>query len=438
MAAPTQGSTYEKIEIFNLDKSDSVDLRLGVTSFQYFEDLMSPVITAVMGITNTGNTINHEGIYNGLPLKGGEEVKIHITSPMEEHKEESPGIFEITMYVNKVTDYIQEKQKEVFTLHLVSKEGITNLNKRVIKKYKAKRIDEVIKDFLDIIECEYDDADIEKSSTVVNFIGNMRKPFSLVPSLASRAVPEGANSKTAGFFLWQTRTGIKFKSIETIIKNKEVAQEYTFNRKNEAMESAEASFAKILQYSVANNNDVMAAQKTGEYSTYRIYFNPYNFKFTQPNYSVFKPKNDKAQETLGTEESKVSEESDPDQIPGPSMAHRIISGVYSVGCLEENVDFKGTPVGIAATAINQETLEDSGQAISRYASIFKQVVTLSTPMNVELQAGDIIKCIFPQVSADDEVDTLQSGLYMIKELSHFTSANRSFTALKVIRDTPGV
>ena len=73
MAAPTQGSTYEKIEISNLDKSETVDLRLGVTSFQYFEDLMSPVITAVMGITNTGNTINHEGIYN--PQKKAKKVE---------------------------------------------------------------------------------------------------------------------------------------------------------------------------------------------------------------------------------------------------------------------------------------------------------------------------------------------------------------------------
>ena len=435
MAAPTQGSTYEKIEISNLDKSETVDLRLGVTSFQYFEDLMSPVITAVMSITNTGNTINHEGIYNGLPLQGGEEVKIHITSPMEEHKEESPGIFEITLYVNKVTDYLQEKQKEVFTLHLVSKEGITNLNKRVIKKYKAKRIDEVIKDFLDLVECEYEDEDIEKSSTVVNFIGNMRKPFSLVPSLASRAVPEGANSATAGFFLWQTRTGIKFKSIETIIKNKEIAQEYTFNRKNEAMESAESSFAKILQYSVANNNDVMAAQKTGEYSTYRIYWNPYNFKFTQPNESVFKPEK---QETLGTESSEVSPEADPEQIPSPSMAHRIISGVYSVGCLEEKVDHAGTKVGTASTMINQESLQDVGQSISRFASLFTQVLTLTVPLNVELQAGDIIKCLFPQVTTEDEVDDKQSGLYIIKEVSHFVSANKSLSALKVIRDTSGV
>ena len=435
MASPTQGSTYEKIEIWNLDGSENVDIRLGVTSFQYFEDLMSPVITAVMNVTNTGNTIHEKGIYNGLPIKGGEKVKIHITSPMEEHRDESPGKFEIELYINKVTDYIQEKQKEVFSLHLVSKEGITNLNKRVLKKYKAKRIDEVIKDFLDLVECEYDDADIEKSSTSVNFIGNMRKPFSLVPSLASRAVPELSDSTSAGFLLWQTRTGMKFRSIETIVRNKEIVEEYIFNRKNEAMEDSEKSFRKVLSYTLQNRNDVMGAQQTGEYSTYRIYWNPYNFKFTQPHESLFKPEK---QETLGTETSEVSPEADPKLIPSPSMAHRIISGVYSVGCLEEKVDHLGTQVGTASTMVNQESLQDVGQSISRYSSLFTQVLTLTVPLNVELQAGDIIKCLFPQVTTDDQVDDKQSGLYIIKEVSHFVSANKSLSALKVIRDTSGV
>ena len=435
MASPTQGSTYEKIEIWNLDESENVDLRLGVTSFQYFEDLMSPVLTAVMNVTNTGNTIRKKGIYNGLPIKGGEKVKIHFTSPMEEHRDESPGKFEIELYINKVTDYIQEKQKEVFTLHLVSKEGITNLNKRVLKKYKAKRIDEVIKDFLDLVECEYDDADIEKSATSVNFIGNMRKPFSLVPGLASRAVPELSDSTSAGFLLWQTRTGMKFRSLETIVRNKEVVEEYIFNRKNEAMEDSEKSFRKVLNYTLQNNNDVMGAQKTGEYSTYRIYWNPYNFKFTQPHESLFKPEK---QETLGTETSEVSPEADPKLIPSPSMAHRIISGVYSVGCLEEHVDHLGTKVGTASTMVNQESLQDVGQSISRFSSLFTQVMTLTVPLNVELQAGDIIKCLFPQVTTEDEVDDKQSGLYIIKEVSHFVSANKSLSALKVIRDTSGV
>ena len=117
-AIPTQGSTFEKIEIYPLggegDLNTAVDMRLGITFFQYFEDLMSPVITATMGVTSSG-----EGVYNTLPIRGGEEVKLHFTTPIELHREETPGKLELTMYVNKVSDYASEKQKETFTLHLV-------------------------------------------------------------------------------------------------------------------------------------------------------------------------------------------------------------------------------------------------------------------------------------------------------------------------------
>ena len=62
---------------------------------------------------------------------------------------------------------------------------------------------------------------------------------------------------------------------------------------------------------------------------------------------------------------------------------------------------------------------------------------MTVGMNVELQAGDIIRCTFPQVSGDDEIDDSQSGLYIIKELSHHMTSTRSYTALKIIRDTSG-
>ena len=42
-AAPTQGSTYDKIKIYSLDGKTDVDLRLGVVGFQYFEDLYFPL-----------------------------------------------------------------------------------------------------------------------------------------------------------------------------------------------------------------------------------------------------------------------------------------------------------------------------------------------------------------------------------------------------------
>ena len=431
-AIPTQGTTFEIVEIYPIgfedDTSQAVDLRQGVVQFQYFEDLMSPVITAVMQVTASG-----AGVYNTLPIKGGEQVKLHFTTPIELHREET-GIIELEMYVNHVTDYIQEKQKELFTLHLVSKEAIKNLNKRIIKKYKQKRIDEVIIDFLDILEADYEKDNIEQTLNKVNFIGNMRKPLTLVPGLCSRAIPVGANSSSAGFFLWQTKSGIKFKSVEKIIENKEVVEEYVFNRKNEGGEDPEVSFQKILTYATQQNNNVMAAQRGGEYSTYRIWFNPYTFEFTDPSKSVFKPE---GQETLGTDENEITEEAKPEKIPSPEMAHRIVSGIYSVGCLEEKVDQPGTQVGTASTSINQDNIEDVGQSISRYSSIFSQVMTLTVGINPYLEAGDIIKCTFPQVSAENDVDHTQSGLYIIKEISHYISGNKSYSALKVIRDTSG-
>ena len=432
-AVATQGSTYEVIEITGR-AGGTIDLRLGVSSFQYFEDIMSPVVTAVMGVVTSGDTIEGQGIYSGLPIVGGEKVRIHITSPIEKQREESPGVLELTMYVNKISDYKMEKQRETFILHLVSKEGIVNMNKRILKKYKQKRIDEVIKDFLDILEADYEEENIEKTVNSINFIGNMRKPLTLAPMLAARGIPEvGKNS--AGFFLWQTRKGMFFKSIEKMIfdakENKEdtVKMEYIYDRGNEGLDDPEKSFSKIYSYGISNNKDVMAGMRTGENSTYRIYFNPHTFEFTRPEQSVFYPKE---QEGMNSDEKPISEEADPTQIPKPEMANRIISGIYSVGCLEETIKDNE-----AATEVNNDNLSDVGQSISRYASIFTQVATMTVGMNTELCAGDIISCVFPKVSTENEVDPAQSGLYIIKEISHFSSGNRSYSALKVIRDTSG-
>ncbi|BCU93469.1 MAG: hypothetical protein CM15mV2_0820 [uncultured marine virus] len=44
------------------------------------------------------------------------------------------------MYVNRVSDYKLEKQRETFVLHLVSKEGIVNMNKRILKNTNKKEL----------------------------------------------------------------------------------------------------------------------------------------------------------------------------------------------------------------------------------------------------------------------------------------------------------
>ena len=53
----TGPSVYEKFTITSKDNNKEVSMIGGITDFQYFEDLHSPTTTAIVQVTNTGNTI---------------------------------------------------------------------------------------------------------------------------------------------------------------------------------------------------------------------------------------------------------------------------------------------------------------------------------------------------------------------------------------------
>ena len=76
----------------------------------------------------------------------------------------------------------------------------------------------------------------------------------------------------------------------------------------------------------------------------------------------------------------------------------------------------------------------------RYNILFTQTLSIIVPSNTNLRAGDIIECRFPKIAQSDakEYDTETSGLYMIKELCHHFDATRSYTSMKLIRDTFGI
>ena len=73
--AAVDSSQYEKFTIISVDGSKTVDISTGVVSFNYYEDLFSPMKTAMVLVANTGNVIEGQGgkmqsVYNGLPLRG--------------------------------------------------------------------------------------------------------------------------------------------------------------------------------------------------------------------------------------------------------------------------------------------------------------------------------------------------------------------------------
>ena len=423
MSASTGASIYEKFEITSREQNKTVSIINGVIDFQYFEDLYSPIVTALAVISNTGNTINGQGLYHGLPIIGGEQVNIKIKTPFDVifNKPES---FEYTMIVDKVTNYISDRQMEGFVLHLTSREAITAREVRVSRKYTGMTIDKTLSNIIGLLK-PIQPVDFEKTETVWPLTGNMKLPFWWAIKLAARAVPVGAKSDSAGFFFWQTKRGFNFKSMDGLsknaIKNRKDIQKYFYRQTFEdGYRNPQYQATTLLDFRVNKTIDLSDSISRGEYSSKRIFIDPYSQNVTQS----------KLVSKGGT---KLGENSGPPEIADPKnqATHdaRTFVGVFNVGTLD---------VGVS-TNRSYDPLDSAGQAAARYSSFGTIDCHVLIPVNTNLCAGDPVYLEFPKVSIDSgEMDRRQSGLYIIKEITHKFLPNKSYTAMRLVKDAHGI
>lgn len=442
-----QKSIYEQLVLESSDRSRTIDISTGAIAIDYYEDIFSPTITAKIKVINTGNTIVAEGgtrrqsIYNGLPLRGGERVLMKIAG----NSATNPGLdfskrVDDYFYVSSISDIISETNQESFTLHLVSREAITNETVRVGKNFKPEnKISDSVNDILQNYLKTNKIGNINKSSNKYGFIGNMRKPFTVLVWLASKAVPEKSGSATAGFLFYQTQDGFQFRSIDDLIQqqpredvngNRVVL---TYNQVNQAYDENNNKVNNdfnILNYYVEKNQNLLEKLKTGTYASQRIFFNPLNGTITSPGQDVFKFENysDKSN-NLGSK-IKLPPLSEGSEKTLGDTPTRIITGILDVGTLSSDV----------SRDVNADPTEYQSQSLMRYNSLFTQTLNIVIPSNTNLRAGDVVECQFPKITQSDEkeYDTETSGLYMIKELCHHFDANNSYTSMKLIRDTFGI
>jgi len=420
---------YQEIIIESNDGSKTVDLRLGVVAFRYYEDLFSPTITAKMIVVNTGGTVpgkddKFESIYSGLPIRGGERLSIKVKpngdNPLLDFASKAEDYF----YVSSVNNIIREGQRELFALDLVSREAITNETTRVHQKFPR---DLRISDSVTKIGKDYLKTDIEVDETQnqYGFYGNLKRPFNLLVWLASKAVPTDG---LAGFFFYQTKSGFKFKSIDKLISDgvsnsKPITYTYYEAPKN----PLENDDFKILNYSIERNNDLLKKLRLGTYSSFFAEFNPATGEFTLPQNGKFSL-NDYTNKTknLGSD-PEIPRVVNDSGITLADMPSRIVASVASVGTIDSG----------SSVTPNGSGLLYQRQALMRYNLLFMQQLSMTVPVNTNLEVGDVIKCNFPRISATKEYDREQSGLYMIKELCHSFDGTQSLTSMKLIRDTYG-
>ena len=441
---------YELITIES-DQGVTVDLRLGVVSFQYYEDLFSPTITAKMIIISTSGVVGDdktnkiESLYNGLPIRGGERVAVRIKGNSNINKGLQFDTPETYLYVSKISNVLRDGQKEIFVLHLVSREAITNEVTHVNRKFNSyslidTHVKDILKNDLKVKPNKYL-GNIDSASNKYGFLGNLKSPFQILVWLASKATPQTQSSGGfTGYFFYQTQDGFNFRSADSLIRdgldgrtartNFKATREYTHKQFTDYIN--ESGDFNILTYSVRRNNDLLRKLIIGQYSNFTASFNPYTGAFSQVDEGTFNLKDilnqpkGKRIATLGDVPEVPTLLSDDGMGLG-ELPSRIMSVVKDVGTLSKEASKE------QSSAVN----ETQKEALIRYNLLFQQVVRIVVPLNTNLQAGELVKLNFLGAPEGSTYDRKQSGYYLIKELCHAFDTEQSVTSMTVIRDTFG-
>ena len=429
-----QAANYEEFIIESNDGSRDVDLRFGVISFQYFEDVFSPTVTARVLVQSSGGgdiedfkgVGGTKALLQGLPIIGGERVSIKVKTVVGD----GIDLTEDPLYVGGVSEIMTDGDRELFTLNLVSRSAITNETSRVTKKYPTtQKIDISVKQIAEeFLKIELPEDNIDSCKNQYGFIGNLRKPFTVLTWLAGKAIPaSGKKDSTAGYFFYQTLDGHYFKSIDELIKQEPYAEYKEDTVAKSALESGVKETAtKIMSYTFKQNTNILEKLRTGAFSSHNVFFDPLTFEFPQFTYKLKE----------FAEQMEVMGE--PPELPPIEAGSSESLGDYPTRLMTRILD-RGTMDSDVKVDVNSDPAKVQSQSIARYNLLMTQAVQVTVACNSDLRVGMIVKLFFKNQSFEkgNEFDEHTSGLYMIKELCHQFTQTDSLTSMLLVRDSYG-
>ena len=435
-----QPPIYEKFIIISADGRRSVtadDAQFRVTDIYYYENILSPNITGIVTLVSTVGVSNSEddiqdrvgSLHSYLPLEVGCElllkVKNYIGEGLDFSSTTNPHK---RFYINEVKVLEKTATSEILQFRFVSRIGWTNPTKRVTRHFDG-RISESVKNILkNDLKLTDDLIQVDDSSNSYSFAGMTQRPFDLLVMLAKQTIPQ--NTAGAGYFCYETKSGFKYMSADTLINSNPYPENYNYNSFVESSYQAsdvENQF-KIESLTVSQDQNLLNQIRTGIYATKTIFFNPATFDFTEIDISVDDDdlyKNPKFS-TLGktpTIPNILKEE-----FNSGNRFHRVETAILNIGADKESVTPNNNPEFYFAAAA------------ARYNLLFSQQTSVLIMGNTNLEAGEVLNVVIEDISSRKEMgpDQKQSGKYIIGSLCHHFNPEKSETSLGLLRDSYGL
>jgi len=425
----TFAGTIKSLAISSNDGGKQAELAgKNIISFTYMESLMNDSVTATITYTDTGITKDGtKNVLEDLPIIGTEKVSCSFSDVQGES-------ISMDLYVNSVSPVLEDTRKEVVILNLKSKEFILNEKVRLRKRYDGKISDHVNMILTDTVgEGLGTDKKIEVEETAnnYNFIGNNLKSFYTINWLSKKAISSKSQEKgkSAGYFFYETSEGFFFKSIDGLLEQ-EPKRSIIYNETTNGGNHIPPRYDyQALRYAKDNLVDAQNKLRMGTYTSRMVLFDPFNCFYeivtNEPSEDV---------KTAGKNLPKLNPEFN---IPGKDKEfsrttfYLLDKGTLPTGDTKQQIE--------KSDEENLEYKDILNQSIMRYNQFFAFAATITIPGDFTLHAGDAIFLDVPMLekSNNGETSKMDSGLYIITELTHYMSGSDTLTKLGLVRDSIG-
>jgi len=406
-------------EVFELEKNGNIVDITGtnpyggkVTSFNYYESILSPNITAKITIADVGGSVPYSSEYDkqrrygtlesALPLTGDVRVSCKITSPS------GMGSLDFTRKPFVYDGHITADSKSTFqgmVVNLVSSTA-SRTKASVRKKYTGNignSVQRLLKDYVgnDV------NVIVDSTSNSFNFKGENRSVVKTLCEVARQSSPLKGNP---GYFFYETQRGLNFRSIDDLIKQD--AYPFTYFK----TEVYDESPFKIALKSTIKSDDISTLALSGGLRSENIFFDPVLYTV---EHRIF--------DFAGLETSLGKTTEIPTAFAVPTHFHFL-----DIGTLDEGVSVK----------VNNDPREWQAKSKMRYNTLFSQIIQIQVPFNPQLSAGDTVNCSFEIVTQDKKnqgsSDPTTSGKYLICNLCHYISSGMSSTSMTLVHDSYGL
>ena len=431
--------------------------------FQYYEDIMWPSYAATMVIEDSA-----ENIISNMPIQGFEKVVIEVDDLTKTG--ENNGRYTYEFRVWNISNRINVSRRQVYTLSLLSREGLRNEGIVVNKKLSdttsgiAKKI---LEDYLDV---EPTNMDIEASTTNMVILPTKKSPYTVIKSLLPKTISEKisknietANNSddasdnksdvsdpeatkgtgTAGYLFFQTNRGFVFRSIDSLIST----DKDKFNGKPvvgspfywQPAKLNNPSLNRIQEIVFGQEFDMIKKLREGHFSSVVCSFNINTLTYKEQKYSLKDTWNDMAH--LGSQTILPKGQRELSEFPTRVMSTILDNEVFNQDPKIASVEDGGD----GSHRYQDLQLHYLSQGLARAGLLFNQQLTISITGHLELCAGDKIEIKIPDQSAEaakeTAYDTEHSGTYLIKQVNHQFNMGDSrtvYTVLDLIRDSQGI